>query len=215
MVWLRPLPAGRRPSLLPVLLAGLLWTPSGCEREPLKLECTPLGSGDLVISELRGDQTGTDTWGQWIELYNTTTGELELLGVTLNIKKLDGSDEREIVVRDRTLHVPARGFVVLGRHSGDLPAHMDYGYEDDFASDLYVDALLQVLACEELVDQLVYRDLPSEGTWAFDGSQTLTAVSNDDEGNWCVDATEAPPQDGGTTQVGLPGTPGEVNRPCN
>ncbi len=181
----------------------------------MKLECVELGSGDLVISELRGRQTGTDTWGQWIELYNTTAGEISLLGVTLNIKKLDGSDEREIVVRDRTLSVPALGLVVLGRQAGELPDHVNYGYEDDFASDLYVDALLKVLACGEPVDQIVYRDLPTQGSWAFDGALTLTAVSNDEEENWCVDAAEAPPQDGGTTQVGLPGTPGEVNRPCN
>lgn len=171
--------------------------------------------GDLVISELRGEQSGTDTWGQWIELYNSTAGELSLLGVTLNIKKLDGSDEREILVRDRTLSVPGQGFVVLGRRlMGDLPDHMDYGYEDDFSSDLYVDAILEVHACGEMVDQIVYYDLPSAGTWAFDGGLTLTAVSNDEETNWCTDATEPPASDGGTTQVGLPGTPGEVNRPC-
>lgn len=188
---------------------------AGCEREPLDLECTPLRSGDLVISELRGKQTGTDTRGQWIELYNSTTGELALVGVTLNIKKLDGSDERDIVVRDHTLSVSGQGFVVLGRFTRDLPEHVDYGYEDDFSSDLYVDALLEVHACGELVDRVVYRDLPAAGTWAFDGGQVLTAITNDDEVNWCTDAAEAPPADGGTTQVGLPGTPGEVNRPCN
>jgi len=212
---LRPLPAGRRFFLLPIFLAGLLSALFGCEREPLDLECVPLGSGDLVFSELRGKQSGTDTWGQWIELYNTTAGEISLLGVTVNIRKLDGSGERDIVVRDRDISVPGRDYIVLGRQSGDLPAHVDYGYEDDFSSDLYADAILQIYACEELVDQLVYHDLPPEGTLAFDGSLTLTAVSNDEEADWCVDVTEAPPQDGGTTQVGLPGTPGEVNRPCN
>lgn len=197
------------------MLLGLLWALSGCEREPLDLECTELGSGDLVFSELRGRQTGTDTWGQWIELYNTTTGEISLSGVTINIRKLDGSSERDIVVRDRTLSVSGQDFSVLGRHSDELPEHIDYGYEDDFSSDLYDDAILQVYACGEMVDQVVYHDLPSAGTWAFDGSQTLTAVSNDIEADWCNDTTEPPPQDGGTTQVGLPGTPGEVNRPCN
>ena len=188
----------------------------GCEREPLELECSEMSSGDLVISELRGEQTGTtDTWGQWIELYNSTAGELSLVGVTLNIKKWDGSSERDIVVRDHALSVPGQGFVVLGRISGDLPDHMDYGYEDDFSSDLYADAILEVRACGDMVDKVIYHDLPSAGTWAFDGSLTLTAVSNDQETNWCIDATEPPASDGGTTQVGLPGTPGEVNRPCN
>jgi hypothetical protein len=194
---------------------GLLWALPGCEREPLDLECTPLGTGDLVFSELRGKQTGTDTWGQWIELYNTTAGEISLLGVTLNIRKLDGSGERDIVVRDRTVSVAGQDYIVLGRHSDELPDHVDYGYEDDYSSDLYADAIIQLYACEVLVDQLVYHDLPSEGTLAFDGSLTLTAVSNDEESNWCVDATEPPASDGGTTQVGLPGTPGEANRPCN
>lgn len=174
-----------------------------------------MGSGDLAISELRGKQTGTDTWGQWIELYNTTAGEIEIVGLTLNIRKLDGSGERDIVVRDRDISVAGQDYIVMGRQSGELPAHVDYGYEDDFSSDLYVDAILQVYACEEMVDQVVYRDLPSAGAWAFDGSLTLTAVSNDVEDDWCNDDADPPPQDGGTTQEGLPGTPGEVNRPCN
>jgi hypothetical protein len=189
----------------------LLWALSGCEREPLDLECTELSSGDLVFSELRGWQTGTDTWGQWIELYNTTTGEISLAGTVLNIRNLDGSKDDDIVVRDRTLSVGGQSFVVLGRISDELPDHIDYGYEDDFSSNLHSDAILQLYACDEMVDQVVYHDLPSAGTLAFDGSLTLDAVSNDNEADWCVDATEPP----ASPQVGLPGTPGEVNRPCN
>ena len=196
---------------------GLLWALPGCEREPLEHDCIELNPGDLAISELRGKQTGTDTWGQWIELYNTTAGEIPLAGVTLNISKLDGSGAKDILVRDHALSVAGQDYVVLGRQSGELPDHVDYGYEGDFSSDLYVDAIIWVYACdkEEHVDRVIYRDLPSEGTLAFDGSLPLDAVSNDNEADWCVDATEPPASDGGTTEVGLPGTPGEVNRPCN
>jgi hypothetical protein len=188
-------------------LAGVAIAGPGCSREPLEQVCGSLNAGSLAVSELRTRQS--DVWGQYIELYNPTASELDLVGLALNLKKLDGSGERLIVVRDRDLKVAAGDFVVLGRFDNqDKPDHIDYGFADDFESDLYSDGLLTVYACDTQIDQLVFRDLPSLGSWSFDGAEVLTVDSNDIESNWCVDPTPAP-GDGAPA-----GTPGEANRPC-
>jgi len=191
---------------------------AACERGPVETVCPAVNEGDLVITELRGPQGGgADTWGQWIELYNASGTDLTLSGLVLQLKKLDGSSKATLAVRSYELEVDDGDYVVLGRlpQGDDLPDHLDYGYEDDFASDLYMDGILQVYGCEELpVDQVVYYDLPAEGSLSFDGNLEPSAEANDEEDNWCVDDTEVQPGDGGTPQAGIPGTPGEGNRPC-
>ena len=89
---------------------------------------------------------------------------------------------------------------------------MDYGYLSDFDSNLYDGGAMEVWACGVLADRVVYRDLPSLGSYALDGARTPTADDNDVEGYWCADtapATAPPPE-----ALGLPGTPQEANRPC-
>jgi len=198
------------------VLLSLLLGALSCARPEIFPLCPGAGSGSFVISELRGRQLGNDTYGEWIEIHNTSTSVIELAGLTLRMTKLDGSAEVRIVVRDRDLVIESEGYTVLGRFEADtLPAHVDYGYVSDFGSDLYNGAVLELLACGEQMDQMVYRSLPDNGSWAFDGDQSLSAASNDDEAAWCVDDTDTAPGDGGTvTDVGRPGTPGAGNRPC-
>ncbi|RLB53294.1 MAG: hypothetical protein DRI34_13620 [Deltaproteobacteria bacterium] len=211
----------RRPSWFHVpaaalLLAGLFTPAGGCARAPLELDCTPVGAGELAVTEVRGPQGGADTWGQWIEIANTTGRALNLAGLTVNLRKLDGSGEHDLVVRDRQLVLDAGGYFVMGRFPADpggLPGWVDWGYEDDFAGDLYSDAIIEVRSCGELVDRLVWRNLPGAGSWSYDGNLTPDAAGNDDDAAWCVDDTPAAVDDGGT-QAGLPGTPREANHPC-
>ncbi len=202
------------------ILAVLLFTMgvvtnSACSRRPLDLVCTSLKAGDLVITELRGKQSGADTWGQWIELYNPTESLIELEGIKITIVKLDGSDDRTITIRDPNLSVEPGGHVVLGRFSqGDLPDHVDYGYEADFNSDMYRSGLLTLLSCgKNEIDSLIYRDLPNLGTMSLDGTVLPTSEANDEESNWCTDDDLHLDLFGGNNQ-GLPGTPGLQNPPC-
>ena len=185
---------------------------AGCERDPLELQCTPLAQGAVVITELRGAQSGADSYGQWVELLNTTAEPVAMTGGGVRLRRLDGSDELRLVVRAAEVTIPARGYLVLGRAlPGQEPAHVDYGYQLDFDGNLYENAAIDVFACDVTLDQVVYRGLPSEGTYSFDGSMEPTATANDDETAWCTDATEGTDP----TQLGLPGTPGEANRPCS
>jgi hypothetical protein len=178
---------------------------AACARDPVDSACPDVRVGELVVSEIRGDQTGTtDTIGQWIELYNASGRQLDLSGLTVKLRKIDGGSEAHIIVRAPALTVDAGAYVVLGAYTGTLPPYADYGYLLDFSSNLYAAAAIELEACGVLIDRAVYRLLPGQGTWAFDGNQTPDATANDDEGAWCADSAG----------VGSPGTPRERNNPC-
>jgi hypothetical protein len=165
--------------------------------------------GTLVLTEVRGSQSGPDTWGQWIELYNASAAEVPLAGAKVVFTKLDGSDTAAIVLRDPALTVAPGGYVVLGRFpAGQEPAHVDYGWSDEAQADLPDGALLQIVGCGgQVIDQVVYRDLPAQGSFGFMGMPP-DADATDVETDWCIDAVD----DGPTTELGIPGTPGEGNR---
>lgn len=195
------------------MLAVLVTTASSCERPALDEVCPDVQAGTLALTELRGPQAGSDTWGQWIELKNTGSEALDLTGLQIIVTPGDGSDPARLIVREG-VELAADAYVVLGRAElGDVPAHMDYGFGADFDGGLDPTGVVEVVACGEEIDRFVYLELPAEGSYAFDGSKTPSAEANDDESCWCADTTEPPP-DGPMTEIGLPGTPREENRPC-
>jgi hypothetical protein len=190
------------------MMALVCATPA-CVRDAEPAICPDVAKGDLVITELRGAQSGADTYGQWIELYNATGAELDLLGLQLEFKKLDGGATAHVIVR-RSLSVAADGYVVLGRAADDdRPKGVDYGMGTDFATSWFNGAGITVTACGVKIDELLYTSLPTGGTYSL-GAMPPTTAANDLATAWCTNAT--PGTD--TTQLGLPGTPGAANPPC-
>lgn len=189
-----------------------------CAREPEEDICPPIGVGDLVVSEVRGEQTDDNSnlnQGQWVELYNASSATIDLRGLQLLFRRVDGSDEGLVIVR-RSVTVAAGQRAVLSSFPDDgLPAHVDYGWFPDFlnssgnAASLFDNGVIDVLACNERIDRVRPEDLPSAGTWSF-GVEPPDATANDDDMLWCTDATDD--SDPGT--IGLPGTPGASNHPC-
>ena len=170
--------------------------------------------GDLVISEIRGPQSKDDDFGQWIEIHNRSSSSVFLAGLIVNLRNLDGSGEENLVLRDYSIAVDGSGYFVFGQfYSNALPAHVDYGYADQFSSNLYSDGVLELHACQEMIDRVIYHNLPRQGTLSFDGDQELTAENNDQEIYWCSD--QNPDPQGGDVDPVMPGTPGESNHPCN
>jgi hypothetical protein len=188
---------------LPILVALLL---AACARDPLEPPCPQVSAGDLVLSEVRGAQTGSaDTFGQWVEIYNASGGTVSLGGLALAMRRLDGSSEARILVRSLDDEVAAGGYAVLGRFArGGEPTHVTYGFVADYNQNLFGAAALELSACGVLIDRVVYRALPATGSLAFDGGRVPDARANDDERAWCADAS-------GT---GSPGTPLMRNTPC-
>lgn len=192
-----------------VALASALVPTVACVRDPLPSNCPELAPGDLVVTEIRGKQTGS--YRQWIEIYNASDADIAVAGLRLTLTQFDGDGSQTFIIRDEALELPPGGYLVLG--SGDPASvdYIDYDYSADQPSDLYSGATLDLTSCQTLVDSLIYT-LPDEGTLALDGATAPSAAANDDsEVGWCVDdrASEGP-----QTQIGIRGTPGEANPPC-
>lgn len=197
---------------------------AACAREPITDICPSVSEGDIVVTEVRGAQTGEDAYGQWIELYNASGAAIDLQGLELSLLRVDGGASGSILIRD-SVPVDAGGYAVIGRFDpGEGPDFIDYGYvlpcEGSSSgcdpkwldTSLYDAAAVDVIACGVRIDRAIYRDLPTKGTWSFDGAMSPPdATANDDEASWCVDNTE----DINTATLGYRGTPGEENRPCN
>jgi hypothetical protein len=195
---------------LRTLLFGLCLIHASCEREPLERFCPPLLPGQLVISEIRGKQTQKeDTHGEWIELYNGSDDAISLGGISIKMMRLDGSGPVEILIRDQHLMLEPKSYAVLGSFKNtERPDYADYGFLDDFSSDLYDSGVLAIDSCTNLVDQVAYQALPGVGTLALDGTSEPDGERNDLKENWCVDSRVV-------AGDGAPGTPKEKNVPCN
>lgn len=196
-----------------VAAAGLVATVA-CTRPPEAFICPDVDEGELVVSELRGPQDESDTWGQWLELYNASDSVLDLYGLRVTMAPLDGAEPDVILVRTEPVELQVGGYAVLGRFDDRRrPDHVDYGFELDIEGDILTAAKIEVEACGVVTDELVYRQLPGLGSLALDGAASPTAAANDDEASWCNDADE-PTVEEAQTEIGVPGTPGEANPAC-
>jgi hypothetical protein len=187
-----------------------------CER-PIDPEiCPAVGAGDLVISELRGEQSDTDNQGSWIEIYNAGGATADLHGLQILVRRIDGSAEGQVFVRRSLTLAPGERAVLSFFADDSRPAHTDYGWYPDFlnssgeASPLFDTAAVDLLGCGGLrIDRVVVDDLPPAGTWSL-GVEPPDANANNEDASWCADVTD----DADPMTLGLPGTPGASNTPC-
>jgi len=191
----------------------ILLLSGACSREPIAVPCPDLVAGDLVVTEIRGAQVPEPGYGEWIELYNASKEPVDLLGLRVQLTRLvDGTAAATILLHEGPIQVPPGTYFVIGGFpSGEEPAHVALGYGDDFTDELPNGAAVDLFSCGVLVDRMIYRELPAEGTWSFTGAvDPPEGGMNDDEDAWCVDQTA----DEDTETMGIRGTPGEANIPC-
>lgn len=173
------------------LVLVILVTCAACARDPLDTPCPVARSGDLAVSEIRGRQSSSsDQFGQWIEIYNTTSAPIRLAGLAVELTTLTLSEVKRFEVHDEAAQVAPASYFVLGRFKASTkPGYVDYPYGDVFSDDLPAGAGLDLVACGTVVDHIVYRALPFTGTWGFDGARAPDAAANDTETSWCADTT--------------------------
>ncbi|HUS65275.1 MAG TPA: hypothetical protein VMZ28_12060 [Kofleriaceae bacterium] len=134
--------------------------------------------GELVVTEL----SGSDADPPWVELYNASGATIDLTGMRLTLTKLDGSKTETFVVDEGAPEVAAGAYVVV-ESSVELPGG----------------AAIDVVTCGRPIDRMIYRSLPSDGSYAFTGLiDPPDHAENDVESQWCPDI----------------GSPGERNPEC-
>ncbi len=193
---------------------------SACARDPMEYFCPNVIKGDLVVTEIRGEQTADDLF-PWIELYNASGAPVDLYGTRIRFRRLDGSSEVPIIVRRSVILVPTE-YTVLGMDDDDTrESYVMYGFASDFQSGWLSSAAVDVESCGTLIDRAIYPSLPRAGTYSLGQVDLVTGSPIDPEtgepflpstdGNdlptsWCPNATK----------VGdiYPGTPNEPNPPC-
>jgi hypothetical protein len=178
---------------------------SGCARDPAEAVCPDITTGDLVITEIGGPQTGSDTLKPFVELYNASGSTVDLLGIRVRFRRLTGDEIGAAIVR-RELTVGAGEYTVLGLDlaNTDLP-YVDYGFAVDFHSSWPSSAAIDVYACDQPIDQVRYESLPNAGTYSL-GAMPPTEEANDFPAMWCTDTTSNPES--------FPGTPQRANTAC-
>jgi hypothetical protein len=201
----------------------LVGAASACVADPLDDICP---TDALVITEVRGPQSTPDTFGQWIEIANTSDETVDLLGLHLSNRTLQNSEEHTAIVRYRHEVVAGDRFVMGAFFDDDRPVYVDYGLGLDWVTDrkpddgadysfysIHGSGFLELLGCGETIDRIVYDGLPRAGSYSL-GLRPPDAVGNDDPEAWCTDdlpRRKLPPFD----MLGNPGSPGEVNPLCD
>jgi hypothetical protein len=199
---------------------------AACVREPVEEICPPVGPGDLVISELRGEQTAAADAGagQWIEIFNKTTAQVDLYGLHIRFRRVDGSDEDRIIIRREGATIAGSGFAVigLGSDAARLP-FMTYAAGTDVGGDMFTSAAVDIRGCGDVeIDTTQYTGLTRAGTLSLHGGAPPAADANDDTNPaceaWCDPILEVTPQwciDDIPDIAGVrSGTPGSLNITC-
>lgn len=190
------LPAAPRNSASPVKSCG------GAGLPP-----RPQSPTSLIINELMGDPVNAESasWGEWFEVYNPTATPVDLQGVSI----LSGGTSQPAHVINRSVVVPAFGYVVLGRGADPLRnggVTLDYNYFVGSNTTIWLDDsdwLMLVDADGARIDSVQWTSLPRGVTKALSPGSPRT-----------VDV-DAEPWKFSTSTFGDGdfGTPGALNTP--
>ena len=181
------------------------------------LPASAFSGGEVITTEFMRDPSGiSDGDGEWIEIYNTTGGPIDIEGWYLAD---DDTDLHQIDTGGSGLIVPAGTYAVLGANADTLVSGvtLDYEWSGFFLSNSTTSGgdeirLLDPVGFE--VDRLKYS-VPDGWPLAASDSTRLDAgsldgVSNDDPANWCLDVASVYEAIFGINS----GTPGSDNGTC-
>ncbi|MGB1216387.1 MAG: lamin tail domain-containing protein, partial [Saprospiraceae bacterium] len=89
--------------------------------KPVKVTSTcPISAGDLIITEIMYDPSGTEATDEWFEIYNTTGANIDINGFII----CDNNSSHTI---GSSVIVPSMAYAVLAKSAGAAPS-VDYVY---------------------------------------------------------------------------------------
>lgn len=182
--------------------------PSGCTYSLSDCDAAPtLQPGDLVITEIMQNPSGSDTGNEWFEVYNATGSEIDLNGFEISD---NGTNSHTI---GSSVVVPAGGYVVLASGSGAVTGGVDYVYSGISLAN-GDDEIILTAPDETEIDRVEYDgglNFPDpDGASMTLDPNNLNATDNDTGSNWCEGSTSF---NGGANGTGF-GTPGMANDAC-
>ncbi len=164
-------------------------------------------SGEVIITEIMPDPSAvTDANGEWFELFNTTSQDIDLNGWTL----MDAGSDSTAIDNGGPLLIPAKGFLVLGRNADSATNgnyHCDYVYTGFNLGN--TDDEIILLNGSQVVDSVGY-----DGgiNWPDPTGKSMVlvnfALDNNVGGNWAESQARQGSFVGDTGDFGSPGSLG-------
>ncbi len=157
----------------------------GCD-EDCQIEPVPAEPGSIIITEIMKNPAKTsDALGEWFELYNTTNGDIDINGWTVEDLGADGG----VLFNPEGIVIPAESYFVL---VANLDQDENGGVEGD---ELYINVLMSntgdeviLRVGEVIIDQVIYESttFPNTSGKALSlDPGSLTGELNDLGENWC------------------------------
>ncbi len=161
--------------------------------------------GDLVITEILANPSGTDSGKEWFEIYNATDAPIDLTGLLLRSATAEGGSIKEHAFAE--LSIEPGQYLVVGNVIEEVrPEYVDYGYGNDLGDLRNTAGTLAVSCGDSPIDVVLYDGAKDGTSRGFDGGRPPDATANDDLTSWC-DATSQFDDE-------LAGTPGAANDAC-
>lgn len=171
-----------------------------------KFSSQSVSPGDIIITEIMQNPTTIiDSDGEWLEIYNTSTSDIDLNGWKL---RDDDIDEHII---GGPLIIPSHEFLVLGNND-DTSVNGDYTVDYRYSDFLLANGVDEVVL--EDPDGIEIDRVNYDGGPGFPdpngASMTLTDFQADNNigSNWFTSTTREPAFIGPTGDLGSPGTLG-------
>ncbi len=155
--------------------------------------------GDIVVTEIMADPSGTENQREWFELYNTTGRTIDIDGFTFS----DDGVDAFTVNNSGPLNISSSSYIVLARN-GDSAVNggvtVDYVYAGMALSNT-IDEVI-VSAGGLVIDRVAYdggMSYPRAPGYSLSlDPLLLNATGNDTGGNWCLPTSQLAGGDFGT-----------------
>ena len=155
-------------------------------------KCSGLNAGDIIITEIMANPKGSDSYQEYVEIYNPTSNPIDLNGVKVFISKDDGSNEKsKVTLKDATVQ-PGQYFTIgdfsdaVDEETGIAPtpySHLDYTISKTF-SITNNDARLGLRCGETILDEVTWAK-SKEGYALILSGNKLNAADHSSATTWC------------------------------